>query len=347
MAQQQIDRIKRVQPTAIVNIPDSLRNATGTGELWIAPDGLPARQIINLEMPQVSREFHARLQMRTTFADFSGVPTTPSLHLQTPTHLRQVRRIAQASQVSNLSKGSEPFERWSAALLADLDVRTPLAASLFLLIALAYTLFYRHNHRRAYALMASLSSPLLISTPPLQSLATDLNAKYKLGLPTLSELLGFPKAANAASAKVAELMAPLQQTPGSTNALISKCGQGSGSLDTDGDALTDLDEGCLGTNPYSTDTDFDVLPDNFEVTNFTVGRASQWSLNPIKTDSNDDGLNDFIELPADRCATHHQQRHHHRQGRRGAQSTQPAPAASTGTTTACPTCGTTTTMATA
>ncbi|NJM40991.1 MAG: hypothetical protein HC853_09555 [Anaerolineae bacterium] len=70
MAQQQIDRIKRVQPAAIVNVPDSLRNATGSGELWIAPDGLPARQIINLEMPQVSREFHARLQMRTSFADF-------------------------------------------------------------------------------------------------------------------------------------------------------------------------------------------------------------------------------------------------------------------------------------
>ena len=39
-----------------------------------------------------------------------------------------------------------------------------------------------------------------------------------------------------------------------------------------------------------------MLPDSFEVTNFTVG-GKQWSLNPTKTDSNDDGLNDFIELP--------------------------------------------------
>ncbi|NJM40992.1 MAG: hypothetical protein HC853_09560 [Anaerolineae bacterium] len=167
---------------------------------------------------------------------------------------------------------------------------------LFVLIALAYAFFYRKNHRRAYAIMAYLLVMLLVSTPALQAIATDLNAKYHLGLPTLSELLGFPKTANAASTKVAELMAPLQQTPSQTNALISKCGQGTGA-DTDGDILTDLDEGCLGTNPYSTDTDFDVLPDNFEVTNFTVG-ARQWSLNPTKTDSNDDGLNDFIELPS-------------------------------------------------
>ncbi len=102
MAQQQVDRIKRVHPTAIVNLPETLKNATGSGELWIGPNGLPARQIINMELPQVSREYHARLQMRTNFAEFSGVSDAPVGNPATVALQRTCANSAQHKSIGQL-----------------------------------------------------------------------------------------------------------------------------------------------------------------------------------------------------------------------------------------------------
>ncbi|WP_253910537.1 Ig-like domain-containing protein [Pyxidicoccus fallax] len=59
------------------------------------------------------------------------------------------------------------------------------------------------------------------------------------------------------------------------------------SVDTDGDGLTDAQEGTLGTDPNNPDTDGDGVPDGIEV---NVGETD-----PLDDDSDDDGLLDGTE----------------------------------------------------
>lgn len=59
-------------------------------------------------------------------------------------------------------------------------------------------------------------------------------------------------------------------------------------LDDDGDQLPDTIEDELGTNDKLTDSDFDGLNDAAEINTF--------NLDPLKQDSNDDGIRDFDEI---------------------------------------------------
>ena len=55
--------------------------------------------------------------------------------------------------------------------------------------------------------------------------------------------------------------------------------------DADGDGLSNILEGQIGTNPCSRDTDGDGIDDNEEI-----------STDPRKADTDDDGLTDYQEL---------------------------------------------------
>ena len=50
--------------------------------------------------------------------------------------------------------------------------------------------------------------------------------------------------------------------------------------DSDGDGLTDWEEGILGTDPYSPDTDRDGIPDGIEITNGSDPLANTLHLDP-------------------------------------------------------------------
>lgn len=77
---------------------------------------------------------------------------------------------------------------------------------------------------------------------------------------------------------------------------ITACGQGSSTVDTDGDGLTDFEEGCRGTDPNRSDTDADLIPDGAEVTGFGVG-GETWYGAPNVVDASGDGLVDSAEWP--------------------------------------------------
>jgi autotransporter-associated beta strand protein len=59
-------------------------------------------------------------------------------------------------------------------------------------------------------------------------------------------------------------------------------------LDSDGDGLTDYQEGQLGTDLNQSDTDSDGLPDGAEV--------NTYSTNPLLADSDSDGISDGVEV---------------------------------------------------
>src|SRR5207302_1897924 len=68
--------------------------------------------------------------------------------------------------------------------------------------------------------------------------------------------------------------------------------------DTDADGLTDFTEVRIGTSEVLSDTDEDGLPDNMEVNGFTMG-GQTWYTNSDATDSNNDGISDFLEWGLD------------------------------------------------
>ncbi|MDZ4860178.1 MAG: PQQ-dependent sugar dehydrogenase [Candidatus Hydrogenedentes bacterium] len=63
---------------------------------------------------------------------------------------------------------------------------------------------------------------------------------------------------------------------------------GTGAPDTDGDGLSDVEEGTLGTNPNDPDSDNDLLDDGDEV--------NTYNSDPLDTDSDSDGLDDGAEV---------------------------------------------------
>ena len=67
----------RLQP------PASLKTLSGQGELWIGPNGLPRRQVLELTLPDASEEYAAEARIITDFSDF-GLPTAS---LSTSPHL--------------------------------------------------------------------------------------------------------------------------------------------------------------------------------------------------------------------------------------------------------------------
>ncbi len=71
-----------------------------------------------------------------------------------------------------------------------------------------------------------------------------------------------------------------------TNNASGTNGAVNGSLDSDGDGLTDTEERRLGTDPFRADTDGDGIPDGEEV---------RRGLNPLNPDTDGDGILDGVD----------------------------------------------------
>jgi len=279
---------QRSNPNRKASASDALRNSHGSGELWLNPDGIPAHQVINLEIAQVSPQYDGRLQMRTDFTGWVGVA-------------RQPPSPQEGSSSSSHSTSSSPSPLNQLRQSADAPWVLPTAFLIIgVLAALAYVLLYRRNRRLAYASMACALSLLLGLNAPLRTFAAEMSSEQRRNLPSLFDLLGLPHASNRSDASIAAPSTPLVPSaplkPMAFGDPIQVCGAGRTS-DTDGDGISDIDESCLGTSPYDEDSDSDGLPDGFE-TKVINYRNQTWYLNPAKMDSNDDGIPDLGETPS-------------------------------------------------
>ena len=96
---------------------------------------------------------------------------------------------------------------------------------------------------------------------------------------------------NQASEPLQSAAPAMVESPGQDPGLI--CGDG-GADDVDNDSLSDAVENCLGTDPYSDDSDRDLLADDVELEGFEFN-SQTWYLNPLHPDTNSDGLADVEE----------------------------------------------------
>ncbi|MBX7213993.1 MAG: hypothetical protein K1X39_08295 [Thermoflexales bacterium] len=261
---------KRNNPNAVFSAADSLRNATGSGELWIGADGLPARQLIELELPALTGRYHGRVALRANFTGWVLDPMAASAPTA-PAPAATLLRLVLPTEVRN----------------------TLLQLIVALSVMLAFIALYRAHRRAAHTALALFLSVNLALAGAARTLAADVARQQQQALPSLIELAGLPGPASA-PASPSRAPEPLLHAPSVYDG-IQICGAAAPG-DADGDGISDIDESCLGTDPYNEDSDGDGLPDGFEITPLTVaGKA--WPLNPMKTDSNDDGIPDLGEMP--------------------------------------------------
>jgi len=65
-------------PNGRLELPAYYRDMTGDGELWVSEDGLPLRQILNLNFPEKDAQ-RIQLQLKTDFFDFGqGLVSSPA-----------------------------------------------------------------------------------------------------------------------------------------------------------------------------------------------------------------------------------------------------------------------------
>jgi hypothetical protein len=332
-----------------------LQQLSGQGELWVNQAGLPVRQVLDLEMPEVTEEYGAKIRMSADFTSYGKVETLPravpgpngtwrlegSLPVETSSGMGAFpgfgERTSQITE-SGLASQSPTTGLWNhLTALQPLRV-SPSSVVLFgviFLIAL-FLLSYRRNPQRCYTILVLVLIPIFVFSPLLRSVGVINFMERQVqaaearaaALPDLLSALGFDSqqietamASQATAAKegyrtneiktasaypenqftarglanAAASLTPIQ--PNTANGVVSRCGEGDPDIDTDGDGLNDALELCLGTNPYNADTDGDGLSDKLELDGFFLN-GQQWYSDPLKPDSNEDGIPDYLEWAA-------------------------------------------------
>jgi len=261
---------------AQLEVPSYYRDMVGDGELWVGQDGLPIRQVLNLEFPAQHDE---RVSAQITL-DFSNYARPEGL----------------------------------AALLANIGSIGALTGTLATLAAafgLAAALVAFRRSRRLERALAVTMIVALVAGPLLSSIKTralldasvarateqeqDRTAAMVAREASLSAREGFD--ANVSPLALAESMA-LQGSAVAGAAVQAPTLQADPGTDTDGDGLTDFAEARVGTDPSFNDSDEDGIGDSAEVRGFSFNGQS-WFSDPLAIDSNGDGMADTVEYDAD------------------------------------------------
>jgi len=259
-----------------------LQRMTGHGELWVDANGLPRRQVMDLEAPEVTQEYDARIHLVVDF-DFG-------------------KATSQQGNESTSQRIGGMIEN-GIGRIAPSDVLCLMVA-----LVLAAALTTSGRRRWVYALTAITVSIIMVASPLLQ---LDGVERFRASLAEAAKSTQSIAEALGLSSDVAEspqetsrnteletqnskLETRSAQSSNNTPSLY--CGKGSTAEDADNDGLSDADENCLGTDPEHEDSDRDIITDTLEIDGFDYG-GQHWASDPFMPDSNRDGLSDFAEWP--------------------------------------------------
>ncbi|MGD8855030.1 MAG: LamG domain-containing protein, partial [Chloroflexota bacterium] len=298
--QRQLQERGELPAGAQIQAPAELRDATGSGELWVDSQGLPARLTVEIAYPPDENE--AGSTGRATIqTDFSGFPA--QVAQGSPDWLVDVLHQA----------GSQAA-----------DLKTPLtaakAAMLLALLSIPLLLIFHSRSRRLYGALALVMIFSMVISPLAESQRAaafsrqqaaqqaayeerqeDARARQEAQEamstsswdPHQDPLLAAEQSAAArdmvAQQQGAGLVAPYQVTE-----QLALEEEPAPESDDDNDHLTYIEEQRLGTDPDNADTDGDQLRDDLEVAGFLFG-GQTWYSDPVNVDTNSDGRTDLYE----------------------------------------------------
>jgi len=270
------------------------RDMVGDGELWVRSDGLPLRQILNLQFPE-QRDEYVNAQITT---DFSGFGTSAPI-------VSEGRGSAIISQISQF-----------------VSTGTPIVLTLLTGLGLLFVVL---RYRRTRSLYNGLVIAVILSLVIGPVLATTLNVRFfdaqsaKAAVQEEAELqnditrdmrsqLGTPEfnphqnpmesgEPEVESGSLGDWVIAAQ-SPNHRNTQSPNLQSTDNGTDTDTDGLTDFQEQRIGTDSKFADSDEDGVDDNREVRGFALG-GQTWYANPLEIDSNRDGVSDTVEFDND------------------------------------------------
>src|SRR3990172_13105121 len=319
-----------------------LEQLSGQGELWVNEAGLPVREIIKLEIPEVNPQYSARISITANFSAYGKVDALPTAVQDAGGTWRLEGSLSDevfpfegestglensAAIPTETSQALEPA--WWTRFLPTLPLQvSPSATVLFgvALLAAVFILYYRRNPKRCYAITVVTIITAMVLSPVLESaglvryferkaLAAEESAA---GTSELLQTLGFDtnQSSNAATLETSAVQANIGRTitPGSpvrpNQALLQQ--------ESGDDLLVRCGQGTEGV-----DSDSDGLDDPLELclgTNLYDADSDgdsipdkaeidgfnlgniHWDSNPMEPDSNGDGTMDTLEWAATTAA---------------------------------------------
>jgi hypothetical protein len=270
----QLQATGELPPGVRLEAADSYARAEGSGELWVAADGLPLRQILNLRFPEHGGE-RVGARIVIDFSDFTAPRDLPliSADLASGTLALTLGLACMAALITFAH--SRRVHVALASLLICALVGGPLLTSL------RVRGFFDAQAAQAAERANQAEESEMART--LRSLTTNQHFD--------------PHADPQAAAQPTALVFAAPQAIANPNS------------DDDGDTLTNAVEAYIGTSsstadaddngvPDGRDSDGDLVDDNLEVTGFTLG-GQTWRGDPLQRDSNSDGIGDTQEWLGD------------------------------------------------
>ena len=266
-----------------------LQQMTGQGELWVDVDGYPRRQILDIHIPEINEQYHSQAYLVVDYVIEAALVGVPSLKPET--------LLANESGIpANTAEVAESAPPITLPHTTPSPSRTTLLLTLIVLVlALYLSYLLAQRHRWVRVTIPVLVVVAMITSPLLQG-AAHARSQNQEETKTLSEALGVERVTGETNQQPATSDPPLA-TNHQQQIVNESCGSGTTADDDDQDGTTNYVERCLGTDQYNIDTDFDGITDTVEIAGISYN-GQTWYLNPLRMDSNFDGLSDFHELTA-------------------------------------------------
>ncbi len=311
--QQQNTTRQSAQSTIVQHVAEQqqMQQATGTGTITLTPDGLPDSMRLTISLPAIGNDVAKTLTIYSTFQDYAR----DGLALKTLTN----QPINMLAQYLNIDMRDVLFVVYGIGALwvlvaliwtiysMGIHLRIPLALlTVSMLIFQPYSTLPRTQAAQNPAVPEISQSntenndPILVDLPtdyqfdptvsPLDAAALQPGSSFQSPLAQSFDSLGLQRSVRSSVSTDTD-------GDGLTNDQEQLLGSNINLKDSDSDGLSDFEEHNIGTNLLSTDSDYDQLSDFIEVT--VPSRYGSISLytNPLKSDTNGDGIPDLIECP--------------------------------------------------
>ena len=311
--QQQMQQNGELPYNSQVTTPEQFAQMTGSGELWVLPNGLPLRQQVTLRFPE-QEGFWIENRIDVTFSDFGAPPIAeqPGTILSAADLQRGLGALralawgllgitAAIGLTILLFRRVHPYTVYRVITLA----------SIFTM--LANPLLQGEQAQAATARRQARQQQLEAAQAPAEDLETLRQQQAQEQADRLAQLgpdaLARIRQDNGRDSDNDGLTDVQEYFLGSNPAVaeqdtLTQLGPELASLlspqaaaadsDSDGDGLTDYEEALLGTNPNDPDTDDDLVSDLDEINGFSYNGRT-WYTDPNDEDTNDDQLTDGQE----------------------------------------------------
>ncbi len=262
----------------------AVEGLTGSGELWVTADGVPARLSTTLRVPDSG----AGSALTRTTIEYSEFGT------------------ARVSGVAHSASGSSwwQFDLFGGQLASWLL----LFAGVLLALSIAVAVGAGSGERSPWSFVQAVALVTVFAlfaadlVPPRVQAAAPSVVPVAAAVPARPVTDPATTARSVRQAQKAALADPHVNRLAVVPMLVNPADR---VTDTDADGLSDFVEERIGTDPLQADSDGDTVSDLVEVNGFTVpcaantGAPVMWFGDPNNYDTNDDGVPDFLEWGTD------------------------------------------------